>query len=473
MTASSKTRRPIDVLRTLPQKLDAERSFLGSLLLDNCVLEREVLTPEDFDLQFHQQIYRTMLEMWEDRIGIDPVTLCDHMGKAGIDLGGGRREYIDDLSWIVPTAMNATHYARILREQTFFRRARLLEASLAKAIEDRDPEKVLQIQKKVGAMVAPIAQESSHSLDVVDLVPPIPREHIVKDWVPRGIAIVLYGPPGTGKSVFLTGMAVSVASGDSFYGLPTIQGGSVMYVSNEWPDQEEVSRIWYDRTRQIPSGRMALEPSSPILEWVHVEKGGQRKGEWVWSGKGREILRKMEKMRPDLIVLDTVLGLCSGIEQLNNAMTYALGDWLQKQIASRFNAALVAVAHTNQASSKESLGQRIHYEAMAGGNGLPGAVRMAIGLTKVRASDLGKDVGNLTRSLVAVGASKFNVSGFYPHWTDENPGFFSWSQVGLEFDPNPMSAIPKKGKGEEKVPVGVNRAGRLKYPEGRDDEDSF
>ena len=463
-------RRPAEVLRSLPQDLEAEKSYLGSIFLDNSILDREILTPEDFHLPFHRQIYITMLEMWENRIGIDPVTLSDRMEKDGIDLGGGRREYIDDLSLIVPTAANANHYAEILREKTFFRRAKFIAASLFKAIEERDPEKIAVVQQKIGEMGIPMAQESSRSIDVAHLAPPIPREHIVKDLIPRGIAIALYGPPGTGKSVFLTEMAVSVASGESFFGLPTIQGGSVMYVSNEWPDQEEVSRIWYDRTRRIPSGRMVLEPSSPILEWVQVEKGGQRKGEWVWSGKGREILRKMEKMRPDLIVLDTILGLCAGIEQLNNAMTYALGDLLQKQIASRFNAALVAVAHTNQASSKESLGQRIHYEAMAGGNGLPGAVRMAIGLTKVRASDFGKDVENLTRSLVAVGASKFNLSGFCPCWTDENPGFFSWGQTGLEFDPNPMSAFIKKGKSEEKIAVGVDRGGRIRYLEGREDE---
>jgi hypothetical protein len=466
-------RHPVKAILDLSHNLEAEKSFLGSVILDNSVLDREILTPEDFHLQFYRQVYETMLEMWNERIGIDPVTLANRIIKSKIDLGGGRREFLDDLSWIVPTAANAKHYARILREQTFLRRARFLETSLSAAIKEEDPEKILRIQQRIGEMGASTPLESNHSIDAVDLSPTIPREHIVKDWIPRGIAIALYGPPGTGKSVFLTSMTVSIASGEPFYSLPTIQSGSVMYVSNEWPDKEEISRIWYEKTRQIPVGRLALEPSSPILEWVQTEKEGQRKEEWVWTAKGHEILRKIEKMKPDLIVLDTVLGLCSGIEQLNNATTYALGDLLQKKIASRFNAALIAVAHTNQASSKESLGQRLHYEAMAGGNGLPGAVRMAIGLTKVRVTDFGKGIENLTRAMVAVGASKFNVSGFRPCWTDENPGFFSWGQQGLEFDPNPRSATLKKGKDEEKIPVDVDCNGRRKYPEGGDDEDSF
>jgi hypothetical protein len=125
-------------------------------------------------------------------------------------------------------------------------------------------------------------------------------------------------------------------------------------------------------------------------------------------------------------------------------MTYELGDLLQKQIASKFNAALIAVAHTSQASSKESLEQRLHYEAMAGGNGLPGAVRMSIGLTKVRPSDFGKEVFDLSRDLVAVGSSKYNVAGFKAVWTEKKPGFFSWGQSGLELDPDPITAIVRK-----------------------------
>ena len=72
-------RRPIDVLRNLPQNIDAEKSFLGSVFLDNSVLDQEILTPENLHLQFHQQIHKTMLEMWGDR-----------NGKSG-DRSGGRK----------------------------------------------------------------------------------------------------------------------------------------------------------------------------------------------------------------------------------------------------------------------------------------------------------------------------------------------------------------------------------------------
>nr|WP_256856186.1 AAA family ATPase [Leptospirillum ferriphilum] len=365
------------------------------------------------------------------------------MEKDGIDLGGERGKLLKDLEFIVPTAANAKHYAEILKEKTESRQAIFDADKLIRAASSGVPADIARVRAEIAKREDP--GESDSSIDAADLSPAPPREHIVKDLIPRGIAIVLHGPPGTGKSVLFRNMTLAVAGGQAFYGIETLPG-RVVYVSNEWAEKKEISRIWYEKTRQIPRGRLLLEPSGPILEWVQIKKDGSQKEEWVWTRKGREILRNVEKMRPDLIIFDTILGLCSGIEQLNNAMTYALGDLLQKQIASKFNVALIAVAHTNQASSKECLESRLHYEAIAGGNGLPGAVLMTIGLTKVRASDFGKDVSDLSRDLVAVGSSKYNIEGFRPCWTDKSPGYFSWGRSGLELDSNPLSATIRKEK---------------------------
>lgn len=467
MSAPARTQRPIDVLKNLPSNIEAEKSFLGSVFIDNGVLDREILIPEDFRLESHRRIYMAVKELWEGRIPIDPVILSDLLDKKEWSRHTGGFEYLDELSIVVPTAANAPHYARILREQTALRKSKILNAQHAQAIDEGDLEKVERIERKMAEREDP--GESDPSIDAAALSPVPPREHIVKDWIPRGIAIALHGPPGTGKSVFLTNMTVAVAGGQAFYGMETLPG-RVMYVSNEWADNDEISRIWYEKTREIPHGRLALEPSRPLLEWVSTEKDGHRKSEWIFTAQGRKILRKIEKMRPDLIVFDTVLGLCSGVEQLNNAMTYELGDLLQKQVASKFNAALIAVAHTNQASTKESLESRLHYEAMAGGNGLPGAVRMTIGLTKVRASDFGKEAEKLSRDLVAVGSSKFNVEGFRPHWTNNRPGFFAWGRSGLELDPNPVSALIRKEKNKETEPIKFMTEGAVIGEKGGDDE---
>jgi hypothetical protein len=60
-----------------PQNLDAERSVLGALLLDNgCIPDvSEVLTPSDFYAPSHQQIYEGALELYEQSKPVDFITL--------------------------------------------------------------------------------------------------------------------------------------------------------------------------------------------------------------------------------------------------------------------------------------------------------------------------------------------------------------------------------------------------------------
>lgn len=458
MTSAAKVHRPVAVLRDLPIDINNEKNLISCLLQRPDLLRDESFpfSVEDFHFPPHRRIVRAMIELDGEGVIPDPGmvrnSLKDPQDQSYLD------GLVEDL-WANPS--NARYYAEKLHEVAVKRQALFDADKLQKAALSGVPDDIARVCAEIAKREEP--GESDSSIDAAALSPVPPREHIVKDWIPRGIAIALHGPPGTGKSVFLKNMTVAIVGGQAFYGKETFSG-RVMYVSNEWADNDEISRIWYEKTREILHGRLALEPSRPLLEWVSTEKDGHRKSEWIFTAQGRKILRKIEKMRPDLIVFDTVLGLCSGVEQLNNAMTYELGDLLQKQIASKFNAALIAVAHTNQASTKESLESRLHYEAMAGGNGLPGAVRMTIGLTKVRASDFGKEAEKLSRDLVAVGSSKFNVEGFRPYWTNNRPGFFAWGRSGLELDPDPLSAIvvgvSTPNKTTKKIPLTSMRGGK-------------
>ena len=443
----------LPTLKDLPMDLESEKNLIWCLLRKPELLRDETLSfsIEDFHFFPHRQIIQGLFDLDSDGIVPDPGMISGRLGNQT------DREYLfalRDEMWAVPG--NAHHYAEKLREVAIKRQAVFDAGKLFRAAQ-LGPEDVEKVRDEIEKMRGDYDSGADRivAIDAIKLVSVPPREHIVKNLIPRGIAIALHGPPGTGKSVFLTNMTVAVASGQPFYGLESFPG-RVMYVSNEWADDDEVCRIWYGKTRSIPEGRIDLVRSGPLLEWISLDAGGRRKNVWEFTKRGSQFLRRVEQTSPDLIILDTILGLCSGVEQLNNAMTYALGNLLQKEIGTKFGAALIAVAHTSQTSSKDSLGQRLHYEAMAGGNGLPGALRMAIGLTKVRPSDFGTEVADLSRSFVAVGSSKFNVEGFRPLWTNNNPGYFSWGQTGLEYDPNPYSAIiggdePAKARKEKAV----------------------
>jgi len=74
--------------KPLPQNLDAERSVLGSILIDNALCDQaaKLLQPSDFFLAPHRRMFERMLALHEKNQPIDLVTLTD--GKDAKDLGG-------------------------------------------------------------------------------------------------------------------------------------------------------------------------------------------------------------------------------------------------------------------------------------------------------------------------------------------------------------------------------------------------
>ena len=78
--------------RPLPHNLDAERSVLGAVLLDNHALYTAVekLRPEDFFLDQHRRIFERMIGLSEAHQAIDLVTLTDELHRRGeLDASGG------------------------------------------------------------------------------------------------------------------------------------------------------------------------------------------------------------------------------------------------------------------------------------------------------------------------------------------------------------------------------------------------
>ncbi len=109
--------------RPLPHNLDAERSVLGAVLLDNHALYSalEFLRAEDFFLDQHRRIYDRMIALGEGRRAIDLVTLVDELDRQGeLDAAGGAA-YLAQLLDGVPRVSNVEHYARIVKEKSLLR----------------------------------------------------------------------------------------------------------------------------------------------------------------------------------------------------------------------------------------------------------------------------------------------------------------------------------------------------------------
>ncbi len=110
--------------RPLPHNLDAERSVLGAILLDNHALDRAVeksLKTEDFFLDQHRRIFERMLQLHEANQAIDLVTLTDELHRRGELEAAGSAAYLAQLVDGVPRVSNVEHYTRIVKEKALLR----------------------------------------------------------------------------------------------------------------------------------------------------------------------------------------------------------------------------------------------------------------------------------------------------------------------------------------------------------------
>jgi replicative DNA helicase len=110
--------------RVPPHDLEAEASVLGSILLDPAALTRvlDFLEPEDFYRENNGQIYRAAISLFREGEPIDNVTLAAELEKMGVLERVGGRAQLAMLQTSVPTAANAEHYARIVKDRSYKRR---------------------------------------------------------------------------------------------------------------------------------------------------------------------------------------------------------------------------------------------------------------------------------------------------------------------------------------------------------------
>ncbi len=131
-----------------PQSLEAEMSFLGSVLIDKDAMLKvaDMIHPEDFYKDAHAKIYDAIIELYGRNEPVDMLTLGTRLEERGVLEQIGGRSYLAALTNAVPTASNVVHYAGIVHRKAT--RRRLLSAAheisrLSYQEEDDDIEKIL------------------------------------------------------------------------------------------------------------------------------------------------------------------------------------------------------------------------------------------------------------------------------------------------------------------------------------------
>ena len=216
--------------RLPPQNVEAEMALLGSMLIDEDAIDAalEILDESVFYKDAHRKIFAAMVALSSERRAVDLVTLVDELKRRGTLEEVGSVGYLTDLAHIVPTAANASYYARIVKEKSLLRSlitaatqivtAAYEEEEGASELLDRAERMIFDItQRKVEGGFVSVKDVIRHSIETIDQLYQR-KEHVTGlatgfvdfDVMTAGLQnsdlVVIAGRPSMGKSAFACGV---------------------------------------------------------------------------------------------------------------------------------------------------------------------------------------------------------------------------------------------------------------------------
>ena len=223
---------------TLPANVEAERSILGAILLDNFSYNQaaEHLKPEDFSLDSHRRIYTRMIDLAESSRSIDMITLIEELSRRKELQAIGDVGYISSLLDGVPDRPSIEHYINIVRDKALLRGLiHASNAAIARAADQGDPAEdilndaeaaIFQLaDKRIGkgfVGVQEIIKESFGSIDAFlargQRITGLATHYEKLDEMTSGLQpadlIIIAARPSMGKTAFAMNIAENAAIKD-------------------------------------------------------------------------------------------------------------------------------------------------------------------------------------------------------------------------------------------------------------------
>ena len=110
--------------KKLPYNLDAEKSVIGSMLMDrDAIVEAsDMLTREDFYYGQYGILFENMVELFKEGKAVDLVTLKNKLEENNVPDEVISSKSIAEILETVPTSVNAKHYAEIVADKSILRK---------------------------------------------------------------------------------------------------------------------------------------------------------------------------------------------------------------------------------------------------------------------------------------------------------------------------------------------------------------
>ena len=227
-----------ETLSTLPTNVEAERSILGAIMLDNLAFNQaaEHLKPDDFSLDSHRRIYSRMVDLAESSRPIDIITLVEELDRHKELQSVGDAGYVSSLLDGVPDRPSIEHYVKIVRDKALLRGLiHTANTAIARAAEQSDlAEDILNdteaaifglSEKRIGRGflgITEIVRDSFGSIDALlqrgQRITGLATHYTDLDEMTSGLQksdlVILAARPSMGKTAFVMNIAENAAIED-------------------------------------------------------------------------------------------------------------------------------------------------------------------------------------------------------------------------------------------------------------------
>lgn len=368
----------------LPANLDAERTILGAILLENSSLAeaQEGLEVDDFSVDSHRRIYLRMTELAASGHAVDLVTLANELARCKeiTDIGGVA--YLASLTEGLPRRPIIDEYIRIVADKSLGRQ--LMEVG-QRAIEwtaeqsessawtlDAIERQIKNLKER--AKIFQKKQTEPFFLGYHTFVSSAPEavEWTVEGLIQKDGNGLILGDSGTSKSVLIFDLAIHLIAGVSWFQHQIPNRIRVGLVA-----REDAPGLSQSRLKRLVDG--APESLAMFLEcidletWLYINTRAQRE---TWSLQKetdiQDIIQSTKERGIQILFFDVFRELWEGNENDNQETAKVLAA--AKRIGREANCQ-VAIVHHLSKSDKGTIFDR------ARGGGINGWKEWGFGLT--------------------------------------------------------------------------------------------
>jgi hypothetical protein len=369
----------------LPANVDAERTILGAILLDNNELKKIALNIDasDFFLDSHRRICLRMKSLFDAGNTIDIVTLSHELAKNKEIEAVGGVAYLASLTEGLPLRPVIDDYLRILADKSIARKIIEISTSIIARATDQSETAA----QTLGVLEAQLVALNDRSrilsrrknpepffVGFRTFVDSYPEEiaWTVEDLIQKDGNGLILGDPGTSKSLAVFDLALHLVGGVAWFHHKIPKRIKVGLVTRE--DAPGLSQSRLKRLREGASEALSMFLEGLDLEdWLYVHTRAQRET-WTLQSESdiQEIIEAIKERGIEICFFDVFRVLWHGNE--NDSQETAAVLESAKRIGREAKCQVALVHHVSK-SDRGTIFDR------ARGSGILGWREWAMGIT--------------------------------------------------------------------------------------------